>query len=123
MQLRCKAGDLALIVHDEPGCESNIGHIVQVRGPVMHNPRLQLNCWLIKPVERQPWRVETSGTISSEIVYWKSHIEHPDCWMVPLRPPESDEHVGEPQSEPEHPPEKVVTSPPTVVCSELETVR
>ena len=121
MQLRCKAGDLALIVHDEPGCESNIGRIVQVRGPMIVDSRA-LPCWLIKPVVRKLWKVNDNGSISSEIVYWKSYIEHPDCWMVPLRPPESDEQAGELQSEPEHTPEKVATSPP-MGGTELEIVR
>ena len=115
MQLRCKEGDLALIVHDEPSCESNIGRIVQVRGPVMHNHRLQLTCWLIKPVERQPWRVERCGAISSEIVYWKSLVEHPDSWMVPLRPPEDEEQCGNQQHEPDQTPKKISTTPPLTV--------
>lgn len=33
MTLRCKHGDLAVIVGEYPGCEANIGRIVQVRGP------------------------------------------------------------------------------------------
>ena len=33
MTLRCKDGDLAFIVGELPGCEANIGRIVQVRGP------------------------------------------------------------------------------------------
>jgi hypothetical protein len=32
MKLRCKHGDLAVIVGEYPGCEANIGRIVQVRG-------------------------------------------------------------------------------------------
>ena len=34
MNLRCKDGDLAVVVGDFPGCEGNIGRIVQVKGPV-----------------------------------------------------------------------------------------
>jgi len=30
MKTRCKPGDLAVIVREEPGCEKNIGKIVEV---------------------------------------------------------------------------------------------
>ena len=33
MALRCKHGDLAVIVGEYPGCEANIGRIVRVSGP------------------------------------------------------------------------------------------
>ncbi len=33
MGLKCKDGDMAVIVGDVPGCEGNVGRIVQVRGP------------------------------------------------------------------------------------------
>jgi hypothetical protein len=34
MKTRCKPGDLADFVRDEPGCEKNIDKIVEVRGPI-----------------------------------------------------------------------------------------
>ncbi len=43
MTLRCTDGALALVVYDEPGCESNIGRVVEVRGPVQTNPGLGCN--------------------------------------------------------------------------------
>ena len=96
MSLRCKAGDLALVVYDEPGCESNIGRAVEVRGPVSTNPRLNLPRWLIRPAgSSRYWRVVRGfEPARTERVSWKSRIEHPDAWLVPIPPsaePESEE--------------------------------
>ena len=97
MTLRCKAGDLALVVYDEPGCESNIGRAVEVRGPVEINPRIGLQCWLIRPAgSNRRWRVEDSGWVLTQTVSWKSRIEHPDAWLLPIPPlaeSESEENV------------------------------
>ena len=96
MTLRCKEGDLALVVHDEPGCESNIGRVVVVFGPVETNSRLALPCWLIVPAGRsRRWRVTRGlAPARTETVYRKSRIEHPDAWLLPIPPladPDRDE--------------------------------
>ena len=98
MSLRCKQGDLALVVYDEPGCESNIGRAVEVRGPVEINPRVGLQCWLIRPAgSSRRWRVAPSlGGMRTQTVTWTSLIEHPDAWLLPIPPlvePESDENT------------------------------
>lgn len=87
MNLRCKDGDMAVIVGDVPGCEGNIGCIVQVRGPTI---RLSgYICWLIKPLDNRKILIrEFNGLIVSEKVFWKSKIRHPDCFLLPIRPPE-----------------------------------
>jgi len=123
MKLRCKEGDLALIIREEPGCESNIGRIVKVRGPLEINAESQLPSWLIKPLIRQIWKVAGVKSVSSGIVYWKSRIEHPDSWLLPLRPPEPEEQSGEPQSEPEEQPDKLTATPTKLVSPELEQIR
>jgi len=123
MQLRCKEGDLALIIREEPGCESNIGRIVKVRGPVGIDAENLLASWLIKPLIRQIWKVAVVRSVSSEIIYWKSRISHPDCWLLPLRPPEPEEQSGEPQSEPEEQPDKLTATPTKLVSPELEKIR
>ena len=97
MSPRCKAGDLALVVYDEPGCESNIGRVVEVRGPVQTNPKLGLPCWLIRPAgSSRYWRVvRGSAPARTEPVSWKRRIEHPDAWLLPIPPlsePEGDEN-------------------------------
>ncbi len=88
MKLRCKNGDLALVVHDESSCAANIGKLVRVKGPLNVNARLRLVCWLIEPVKRELWHwVKTkSGKIQVEVVTFASNVEHPDAWLMPLRP-------------------------------------
>ena len=87
MGLRCKDGDMAVIVGDVPGCEGNIGCIVQVRGPT-----IKLSgyiCWRIKPLDNRKILIrEFKGVIVSEKVFWNSRIGHPDCFLLPIRPPE-----------------------------------
>jgi hypothetical protein len=85
--LRCKDGDLAVIVGDVPGCEGNIGCIVEVRGPTI---RLGgYICWLIKPISDRKIEIrEFNGVIVAETVIWRSRIRHPDCFLLPIRPPE-----------------------------------
>ncbi len=100
MNLRCKPGDIALVLYDEPGCEANIGRIVQVQGPINTNPRLQLPCWLIQPDVREPWMVGDPGAFRSIRVTWRDRVEHPDAWMVPLRPLSEEESEAVSQSLP-----------------------
>lgn len=88
MSLRCKAGDLALVVYDEPGCESNIGRAVEVRDPMQTNPWLELQSWLIRPAgSSQHWRlVREFEPARTEPVSWKIRVEHPDAGLFPIRP-------------------------------------
>ncbi len=54
MTLRCKVGDLAVIVGELPGCEVNIGQIVQVRGSAHVSDQCdRLLCWVIGPIFRK----------------------------------------------------------------------
>ena len=91
MKLRCKPGDLAVILYDIPECADNIGRLVIVRGPVLYNTRYKLRCWLIKPVHPAPYWVDRYTGVSLERVTWRSQIEHPDPWMLPIRPEDLDQ--------------------------------
>lgn len=86
MQLRCKAGDLALVVFDTPPCASNVGRAVVVRGPV----RIAVGrgpTWLVQPVTADPWAVERMSTGLVEFyVPPLDDVEHPDAWLLPIRP-------------------------------------
>ena len=91
--LRCKDGDMAIIVGDVSGCEGNIGCIVQVRGPTIQ--LCGYICWRIKPLDKRKILVrEHNGEIVSEKVHWKSRIRHPDCFLLPIRPPEDGKTIG-----------------------------
>ncbi len=87
MTYRCKAGDLALVVHDEDCCRPNIGKLVRVAGPVGFNSRLRKDCWLIEPVRPGPWHcVNRSGVPYRRVVTFASQVEHPDDWLMPIDP-------------------------------------
>lgn len=90
MKLRCKSGDLAIVIHDILECAANIGRIVQIRGPLEFSSRYRHHCWLIKPVQNDLWMVDRYGRISAERVTWRAQIEHPDAWLLPIRPEELD---------------------------------
>jgi len=90
MSLRCRDGDLAVIVGELYGCEANIGRIVQVRGPAMPNEQFGgLMSWIIRPVSRKKMiNLYHPDVLISERVTWKSNIQLADCWLLPIRPPE-----------------------------------
>lgn len=92
MALRCKHGDLAVIVGEYPGCEANIGRIVQVRGPAHLSEQCgELLCWVIRPISRKKMiNLYIPDILISERVTWKSDIKLPDCWLLPIRPPEDE---------------------------------
>jgi hypothetical protein len=92
MTLRCKHGDLAVIVGEYPGCETNIGRIVQVRGPAHLSEQCgELLCWVIRPISRKKMiNLYIPDLLISERVTWKSDIKLPDCWLLPIRPPEDE---------------------------------
>ena len=97
MTLRCKDGDLAVIVGEYPGCEANIGRIVQVRGPAHLSEQCgELLCWVIRPISRKKMvNLYFPDTLIAERVTWKSDIKLPDCWLLPIRPPEDEKGTVE----------------------------
>jgi hypothetical protein len=86
MKLRCTPGCLAIVIKDTDPCRQNIGRVVVVRAPVEINRQLRLPCWLIRPVTSAPYFVEylMKNTVRAERVFWKSRVEHPDAWLLPL---------------------------------------
>ena len=95
MTLRCKDGDLAIIVGELPGCEANIGRIVQVRGPAHISEQCgDLLCWVIKPIDRKKMLIlYIPDILVSDHVTWSMDIKLPDCWLIPIRPPEEDKDI------------------------------
>ena len=92
MTLRCKDCDLAVIVGELPGCEADIGRIVQVRGPAHVSEQCgDLLCWVIKPIDRKKMLIlYIPDILVSDHVIWRMDIKLPDCWLIPIRPPEED---------------------------------
>ena len=91
MSTRCKPGDLAIIRYDVPGCEANIGRIVLVRPPAAIDYKGQLT-WLVTPVTPEPYIVDNPYTGEFRFMeFGESDLEHPDDWMIPIRPEEEDD--------------------------------
>lgn len=85
MKTRCRPGDLAIIIRDEPGYQENIGRIVEVHDPARQDPEHGL-AWLIVPVTRQPYAIKTKhGKLFDVEIKVSDEIEHPDAWMMPIR--------------------------------------
>jgi len=105
MRLRCREGELALIIREESGCEANIGRAVCVSGP-LEIDTCRGPTWLIAPATPEPWfylSPDGEGVVVRPISH-ADRVEHPDAWLLPLRPDEgepgvsSEEQESEPQS-------------------------
>lgn len=99
-KFRCRAGDLALVIYDVPECLDNVGRIVRVRGPVMFSDRYGKWCWLIRPVVKRPYMVERADGLHRCTVLWKHKVEHPDDWLLPLRPKTASEYTASSRPQP-----------------------
>ena len=86
-RIRCKPGDLALVIYDTPDCVKNVGRLVRIRGPLKLNLELLLECWLIQPLSPAPYYVSELTRTRRMVVKPTHSIEHPDRWLLPLRPP------------------------------------
>ena len=98
--LRCKDGDLAVVINDTIDCRQNIGRVVQVRGPVRKLKQSGMQGWRIKPIHKRVWGVtELDGQNVKELVFWSSGVFHEDAWLMPIRPQSTDEVWREVQQE------------------------
>lgn len=80
MRTRCKVGDLAVIIEEEPGLETNIGRVAWVHeGPYLDGEYGPV--FVIKPASNGPLGClcrDGSVSFSAERSY------HPDAWMFPV---------------------------------------
>lgn len=85
MSLRCFEGQIAMINRESPGCEPNVGRLVEVTGPLKFSPYYQAYTWLIRPLRPQdPYWIERKTGIVAEHITWADRIEHPDLWLTPI---------------------------------------
>lgn len=85
MKLRCRPGDLAIVIRDDVGYEANLGRFVRVSGPV-ETDRRGMRTWLIEPVDARAWAVGTPGAVPTYMtVRFSDLVEHPDQWLLPIR--------------------------------------
>jgi hypothetical protein len=82
--MRCKDGDLAIIVQDFEGCEGNLGVIVRVIGPATTHPATTMVCWQINPIKRRKlWLAGEPNR--SEFISKMNPAFHPDPWLLPIK--------------------------------------
>lgn len=82
MKTRCRPGDLAMIINEDPGYEENIGRIVSVHGPLRKDHQLG-PMWLIVPLTAHPHAVMSlNGFKQTYQVTLEDSVEHADNWMI-----------------------------------------
>jgi hypothetical protein len=86
MKLRCREGDVAVIVREEPGCEANIGRLVRVQGPIRVDDH-QGPTWLIDTLDSSAYLCLLRGGVIAETLTSRLAIEHPDAWLQPIQAP------------------------------------
>ena len=83
--MRCKHGDLAIIIQDFEGCEGNLGVIVRVIGPAINHPATTMACWQIKPIKRRKLWLTGDERSESEFISKDNPAYHPDPWLLPIK--------------------------------------
>ena len=83
--MRCKHGDLAVIVHDFASCVGNVGTTVQVIGPPIKHPDSPHLCWQVRPVSRTKLWLSGNGKAAAyELITEENQAFHPDPWLEPV---------------------------------------
>ncbi len=89
--LRCKDGDIALVIHDTPGCEQNLGKVFCGKGPAETIIRNGSQGWRIKPLHPESRVIEDERCRAAlALVDWDSAFCHEDTWLLPLHPQNPD---------------------------------
>lgn len=96
VRTRCRAGDIALVTSEDPGCESNIGRFVIVQEAMTWDDELGV-LWAIRSVTTEPWicfaQMQLSSLTSKDIgpgSRYDGRIFQADKWLMPVRDAEVD---------------------------------
>ena len=86
--MRCKEGDLAVIVKEFSGCEQNLGVVVKLIGPVQFVAAIEHPMWPVVPLSgAKLLAINNDGSRPPEAMdtsKW-GHVLHPDQWLMPLK--------------------------------------
>ena len=86
MMLRCKPGDIAIIINDDIECTRNIGRFVKVHDPKVHMG-VYGYCWTIVPLSSEGLYIIDKGKLElTPNIQLNDNILHPDKWLKPIRP-------------------------------------
>ena len=86
MKLRCRPGDIAIIINDDIECKGNIGRFVKVYGPKLHMGEYGY-CWKIVPLSPEGLYILEKGKLEiTQNIQLEDNILHPDKWLKPIRP-------------------------------------
>ena len=81
--MNCSRGDLAIIIRDEPGCETNVGRIVIVTNKGLLEPRFGW-MWSIRPLDHGPMLCIDNST--EKLIVSMKAVYHQDDWLRSIRP-------------------------------------
>ncbi len=84
--LRCRPGDLAVIIQEEPQCQANIGQVVRVIEEYTQFREEFGVHWLVQPLSASdsPVLLEASNGQASRVVWDNQPRAHYDGWLTPL---------------------------------------
>ena len=89
--MRCKEGDMAVIIKDFPSCEANLGVIVKVVGPPLSVLFMPEALWPVVPVSgTKLLAINNDCSGPPELMNFKkvAYVLHPDAWLMPLNEPD-----------------------------------
>ena len=81
--MKCKHGDLAIIVDDFEGCKGNIGLLVRVIGPA--EVVMNMNCQQLIPLSGQGMWLIDEGKARKNLITPRIQAIHPDKWLKPIK--------------------------------------
>ena len=84
--LRCRPGDLAVIVQDEAECQRNIGQVVRVIEEYTQFREEMGVHWLVQPLSStaSPVLIEDRSGTKPRVVWDNQPRAHYDGWLSPL---------------------------------------
>jgi len=97
MARQFKPGDLAVITQDTPGCEANVGRVVEILGCSDAGLYGDRSAWRISPVTDDLYVVEFAHGDETRFRFMErgeTGVAHPGDWLMPASPDELDSANG-----------------------------
>lgn len=85
MTMRCKVGDMAIIINEEPSCAENIGKVVEITRSASFSIFGQV-AWNISPAACGSILIVNRLGEVRKMLQGETDISLPDAWLQPIRP-------------------------------------